>query len=173
MSDEDYVYDEESGEWIKEPVKPTFGQLHNLRSDLRNNVQWYSIAPDIKNGIYKFFSSKVDSVLHDPNAGPELKVASQLLDATDKSYTENMKIFNDNRIGAVIKGSTPHFEYVAGEAAKGVAKVSLDTGIPVIFGVITAENLEQAIERAGTKDGNKGRDAAISAIEMVNLLENI
>ena len=76
-------------------------------------------------------------------------------------------------IGAVIKGSTPHFEYVAGEAAKGVAKVSLDTGIPVIFGVITAENLEQAIERAGTKDGNKGRDAAISAIEMVNLLENI
>ena len=76
-------------------------------------------------------------------------------------------------IGAVIKGSTPHFEYVAGEAAKGVAKVSLDTGIPVIFGVITAENLEQAIERAGTKDGNKGRDAAISAIEMVNLLESI
>ena len=76
-------------------------------------------------------------------------------------------------IGAVIKGSTPHFEYVASEAAKGVAKVSLDSGIPVIFGVITAENLEQAIERAGTKDGNKGRDAAISAIEMANLLENI
>lgn len=76
-------------------------------------------------------------------------------------------------IGAVIKGSTPHSEYVASEAAKGIAKVSLDTGIPVIFGVITAENLEQAIERAGTKDGNKGRDAAISAIEMANLLENI
>lgn len=76
-------------------------------------------------------------------------------------------------LGAVIRGSTPHFEYVAGEAAKGVAKVSLDTGLPVIFGVITAENLEQAIERAGAKDGNKGRDAALSAIEMVNLLENI
>ncbi|MDP2942061.1 MAG: 6,7-dimethyl-8-ribityllumazine synthase [Candidatus Omnitrophota bacterium] len=76
-------------------------------------------------------------------------------------------------LGAVIKGSTPHFEYVASEAAKGVAKVSLDTGLPVIFGVITAENLEQAIERAGTKDGNKGRDAALSAIEMANLLENI
>lgn len=76
-------------------------------------------------------------------------------------------------LGAVIKGSTPHFEYVANEAAKGVAKVSLDTGLPVIFGVITAENLEQAIERAGTKDGNKGRDAALSAIEMANLLENI
>ena len=76
-------------------------------------------------------------------------------------------------LGAVIKGSTPHFEYVASEAAKGVAKVSLDTGLPVIFGAITAENLEQAIERAGTKDGNKGRDAALSAIEMANLLENI
>ncbi|MFA5336108.1 MAG: 6,7-dimethyl-8-ribityllumazine synthase [Candidatus Omnitrophota bacterium] len=76
-------------------------------------------------------------------------------------------------LGAVIKGSTPHFEYVSSEAAKGVAKVSMDTGIPVIFGVITAENLEQAIERAGTKDGNKGRDAAVSAIEMANLLENI
>lgn len=76
-------------------------------------------------------------------------------------------------LGAVIKGSTPHFEYVSSEAAKGVAKVSMDTGIPVIFGVITAENLEQAIERAGTKDGNKGRDAALSAIEMANLLESI
>ncbi len=76
-------------------------------------------------------------------------------------------------LGTVIKGSTPHFEYVSGEAAKGVAKVSMDSGIPVIFGVITAENLEQAIERAGTKDGNKGRDAAMSAIEMANLIENI
>ncbi|MFA5094145.1 MAG: 6,7-dimethyl-8-ribityllumazine synthase [Candidatus Omnitrophota bacterium] len=76
-------------------------------------------------------------------------------------------------LGAIIKGSTPHFEYVSSEAAKGVAKVSIDTGVPVIFGVITADNLEQAIERAGTKDGNKGRDAAVSAIEMANLLENI
>lgn len=76
-------------------------------------------------------------------------------------------------LGAVIKGSTPHFEYVASEAAKGIAKISLDTGVPVIFGIITAETLEQAIERAGTKDGNKGRDAALSAIEMANLLENI
>lgn len=76
-------------------------------------------------------------------------------------------------LGAVIKGATPHFEYVASEAAKGIAKVSLDTGVPVIFGIITAESLEQAIERAGTKDGNKGRDAALSAIEMANLLENI
>ena len=76
-------------------------------------------------------------------------------------------------LGTVIRGSTPHFEFVAGEAAKGVAKVSLDTLVPCIFGVITADTLEQAIERAGTKDGNKGRDAALSAIEMANLVEKI
>ena len=76
-------------------------------------------------------------------------------------------------LGTIIRGATPHFEFVASEAAKGVAKVSLDTGIPCIFGVITADNLEQAIERAGTKDGNKGRDAAMSAIEMANLYERI
>jgi 6,7-dimethyl-8-ribityllumazine synthase len=72
-------------------------------------------------------------------------------------------------LGTVIRGATPHFEFVASEAAKGVAKVSLDTGVPCIFGVITADSIEQAIERAGTKDGNKGRDAALSAVEMANL----
>ena len=76
-------------------------------------------------------------------------------------------------LGTVIRGATPHFEFVASEAAKGVAKVSLDTGVPCIFGVITADNIEQAIERAGTKDGNKGRDAAISAIEMANLCAKV
>jgi 6,7-dimethyl-8-ribityllumazine synthase len=76
-------------------------------------------------------------------------------------------------LGTVIRGATPHFEFVANEAAKGVAKVSLDTGVPCIFGVITADNLEQAIERAGTKDGNKGRDAAMSAIEMANLADKV
>ena len=72
-------------------------------------------------------------------------------------------------LGTIIRGATPHFEFVASEAAKGIAKVSLDTNVPCIFGVITADNIEQAIERAGTKDGNKGRDAALSAIEMANL----
>ena len=76
-------------------------------------------------------------------------------------------------LGTVIRGATPHFEFIASEAAKGIAKVSLDTGVPCIFGVITADNLEQAIERAGTKDGNKGRDAALSAIEMANLYEKV
>ncbi len=76
-------------------------------------------------------------------------------------------------VGAVIRGGTPHFDYIAGEVAKGIAKVSLDTGVPVIFGVITTDTLEQAIERAGTKAGNKGWDAAVSAIEMANLFKNI
>lgn len=76
-------------------------------------------------------------------------------------------------LGTVIRGSTPHFDYIASEAAKGVAKVSLDTGIPCIFGVITADTLEQAIERAGTKDGNKGRDAALTAIELANLYKKV
>jgi len=72
-------------------------------------------------------------------------------------------------LGAVIRGSTPHFEYVASEVAKGVASVSLETGLPVIFGIITSDNLEQAIERAGSKSGNKGWQAAASAIEMADL----
>ncbi len=73
-------------------------------------------------------------------------------------------------LGAVIRGGTPHFEYVAGECVKGLAQVSLDSGIPVAFGVLTVDNIEQAIERAGTKAGNKGAEAALSALEMVNLL---
>lgn len=76
-------------------------------------------------------------------------------------------------IGAVIRGSTPHFEYVSNEVSKGIANVSLSTEIPIIFGVLTTDNIEQAIERAGTKNGNKGYDAAITAIEMANLLKNI
>ena len=76
-------------------------------------------------------------------------------------------------LGAVIRGGTPHFEYIAAEVSKGIAKVSLDTGLPVIYGVIAADTLEQAIERAGTKMGNKGFDAAVTAIEMANLLRSI
>ncbi len=76
-------------------------------------------------------------------------------------------------LGCVIRGATPHFEYISAEVAKGIAKVSLENGIPVSFGVITADNLEQAIERAGTKAGNKGWDAALSAIEMINLFKTM
>lgn len=76
-------------------------------------------------------------------------------------------------LGSVIRGATPHFDYVAGEVAKGVAQVSLSSGKPVLFGVITADTIEQAIERAGTKAGNKGWDAALSAIEMTDLVNKI
>ncbi len=74
-------------------------------------------------------------------------------------------------LGAVIRGSTPHFDYVASEVSKGIANVSLDTEIPVIFGVLTTDTIEQAIERSGTKAGNKGYEAAVTAIEMVNLFK--
>ena len=76
-------------------------------------------------------------------------------------------------LGAVIKGSTPHFDYVCAEVSKGVAHVALETEIPVIFGVLTTNSIEEAIERAGTKAGNKGADAAMTAIEMINLIKGI
>ena len=76
-------------------------------------------------------------------------------------------------LGAIIRGGTPHFDYIASEAAKGIASVALSSGKPVAFGIITADNIEQAIERAGTKQGNKGKDAALSAIEMANLAEKL
>ncbi len=76
-------------------------------------------------------------------------------------------------LGAVVRGETPHFEYIAGQLTKDISRVGLDTGLPVIYGVITADTLEQAIERAGTKQGNKGFEAAVSAIEMANLLSSI
>ena len=76
-------------------------------------------------------------------------------------------------LGAVVRGGTPHFEYIATEVSKGIAKVGLETGLPVIYGIIIADSLEQAIERAGTKMGNKGFEAAVEAIEMANLLKSI
>ena len=74
-------------------------------------------------------------------------------------------------LGAIIRGDTPHFDYIASETSKGISKISLEFSLPVIFGIITADTLEQALERAGTKAGNKGWDAALSAVELVNLLE--
>lgn len=76
-------------------------------------------------------------------------------------------------LGAVIRGETPHFDFVASEAAKGIAQASLETGIPIIFGVITTDSVEQAVDRAGTTSGNRGFDAAMSAIEMSNLMKKI
>lgn len=76
-------------------------------------------------------------------------------------------------LGAVIRGGTPHFDYVCNEVSKGIASVSLETEVPIAFGILTTENIEQAIERAGTKHGNKGYEAAVTAIEMVNLVETL
>lgn len=76
-------------------------------------------------------------------------------------------------LGAIIRGATPHFEYVAAEASKGIAQVMLETEVPIIFGILTTDTLEQAIERAGTKAGNKGAEAAFSALEMANLLKRL
>ncbi|MGM0462402.1 MAG: 6,7-dimethyl-8-ribityllumazine synthase [Fibrobacterota bacterium] len=76
-------------------------------------------------------------------------------------------------LGAIIRGATPHFEYVAAELTKGIAQVSMETEVPVVFGVLTTDTIEQAVERAGTKSGNKGFDAALTALEMANVMEKI
>ena len=76
-------------------------------------------------------------------------------------------------LGTIIRGETPHFEYVAGEVTKGIAHAALETGVPVLYGIVTADTLEQAIDRAGVKAGNKGFEAAMSAVEMVNLLKDV
>lgn len=90
-----------------------------------------------------------------------------------KKLAESKKFDAIICLGAVIRGDTPHFDYVAAEVSKGVAQVGLNANIPVIFGVVTTDSIEQAIERAGTKSGNKGFDAAMAAIEMANLFKNI
>ena len=96
----------------------------------------------------------------------ELPIAAQAM-AKSKKYDALISL------GVLIRGHTPHFEYIAAEATKGIAQVSLATGVPIAYGVITADTLEQAIERAGSKAGNKGWDAALSAIEMANLIERL
>jgi len=96
----------------------------------------------------------------------EIPAVAQIL-AKSKSYDAIICL------GTVIRGQTPHFDFIAAEVSKGISKVSLDSGLPVAFGVITADTIEQAIERAGTKDGNKGKDAALSAIEMANLFDKL
>lgn len=90
-----------------------------------------------------------------------------------KKMAESGKFNAVITLGAVIRGNTPHFDYVASEVSKGAAQISLTTGVPVLFGVLTTETIEQAIERAGTKAGNKGFDAAVAAIEMADLMEQI
>ncbi len=112
-------------------------------------------------------SDKAVDIYYVPGSFEIPAMARRLVSRKDKSRYHAVIA-----LGAILRGDTPHFEFVASEAAKGVAAVSMETGVPVIFGIITADNLEQAIERAGTKAGNKGWDAAISAIEMASLYES-
>ncbi|MDI6891485.1 MAG: 6,7-dimethyl-8-ribityllumazine synthase [Actinomycetota bacterium] len=90
-----------------------------------------------------------------------------------KKMAESKKYDGLICLGVILRGGTPHFEYICSEAAKGVAKINLDTGVPTAFGIITADTIEQAVERAGTKSGNKGWQAAMSSMEMVNLLKTM
>ena len=90
-----------------------------------------------------------------------------------KKMAESKKYDAIITLGAVIKGSTPHFDYVCAEVSKGMAQISLQTGLPIMFGVLTTNNIEEAIERAGTKAGNKGSDVAFGALEMIDLIKNI
>ncbi len=96
--------DPKTGEFIKEPVNPTFGQLHNMRSQMRSNVNYSDLTPDIREGVYKFFAGKVDSILHDADAVPELLEASKLLKQADAFYAENIKLFNAQQVKAVMRG---------------------------------------------------------------------
>jgi 6,7-dimethyl-8-ribityllumazine synthase len=142
------------------------------------------IAKGLKFGIVvgrfnEFISSKllggaIDALVR--HGGDEENIEAAWVPGAFEIPLVAQKMANSKRfdavicIGAVIRGSTPHFDYVASEVSKGIAKVSLDAGIPVIFGVLTTDSIEQAIERAGTKAGNKGYDAAVTAIEMANLI---
>jgi 6,7-dimethyl-8-ribityllumazine synthase len=130
----------------------------------------------------EFFSTKLlegakDALLRHGVAEADIEVAwtpgSFEMPLIAQKMAESKKYNVVICLGAVIRGGTPHFDYIASEVAKGIAHVGLHTGVPVIFGVITADTLEQAIERSGTKDGNKGFDAAVSAIEMANLMKGM
>jgi 6,7-dimethyl-8-ribityllumazine synthase len=114
-------------------------------------------------GLQRHGAAEADIEIVKVPGSYEIPLAAQAL-ARSKKYDAVICL------GAVIRGATPHFEYVSSEVSKGVAAVSLETGLPVIFGVLTTDTIEQAVERAGTKSGNKGWDAALSAIEMANVM---
>lgn len=151
---------------LGEGEQPTFGQLHNLRSVLRNNVNWLDMSSDLRNGTYKFFANRVDEVLHDPKAVPELQLASRLLDATDTSYGESMRVFNAKEIKAVMAGlesgepADPKllFDAIAREGHTDLtAKIMKMIGHNLASGVKAADvqsMLNASKTLAGTTDGN-------------------
>ena len=125
----------------------------------------------------KLLGGAIDAFVRHGGANDDIDVAwvpgAFEIPLVAKKMVESGKYDSVICLGAVIRGATPHFDMVANEATKGVASVSLQTGVPVIFGVLTVDSIEQAVERAGTKAGNKGFEAMVTAIEMVNLLKNI
>ncbi|MHB9037874.1 MAG: 6,7-dimethyl-8-ribityllumazine synthase [Armatimonadota bacterium] len=145
------------------------------------------VAKDLKFGIVasrfnEFITSKLlegalDAIRRHGSSEDDVEIAwvpgAFEIPIVAKKMAESGKYDAVICVGTVIRGSTPHFDYIASEVSKGIAQVGLSTGVPVIFGVITTESIEQAIERAGTKAGNKGFAAAESAIEMANLLRSI
>ena len=125
----------------------------------------------------KLLSGCIDCLIRHEAADEDLTVA-WVPDAFEipmaaKKLAESGKYDAVICLGAVIRGATPHFDYVCAEASKGIAQVSMQTGVPVAFGVLTTENIQQAVERAGTKAGNKGVDCAMTAMEMVNLFKEM
>ena len=122
----------------------------------------------------KLLSGCIDCLIRHEAADEDLTVAwvpgAFEIPVAAKKLAESGKYDAVICLGAVIRGATPHFDYVCAEASKGIAQVSMQTGVPVAFGVLTTENIQQAVERAGTKAGNKGVDCAMTAMEMVNLL---
>lgn len=150
--------------------------IQHIEGDFRSNYANYGILVTRFNSFItdSLLNGAVDAlkrhgikesqikVYHVPGAYELPLVAKQLANSGDFDALI--------ALGAVIRGGTPHFDYVAGECAKGIGQVSLDAGLPIAFGVLTTDSIEQAIERAGTKAGNKGAEAAMTALEMVNLL---
>ena len=125
----------------------------------------------------KLLSGCIDCLIRHEAADEDLTVAwvpgAFELPMAAKKLAESGKYDAVICLGAVIRGATPHFDYVCAEASKGIAQVSMQTGVPVAFGVLTTENIQQAVERAGTKAGNKGVDCAMTAMEMVNLFKEM
>lgn len=152
-----------------------------------NILEGQLIAKDIKVGIViarfnefigsKLLSGAVDGLKRHGMLEEEITVAwvpgAYEIPLVAQKMAASGKYHAIITLGAVIKGSTSHYDYVCAEVSKGVATASMNTGVPIIFGVLTTDSIEQAIERAGTKAGNKGYDSAVSAIEMVNLLKGM
>ncbi|BAL82696.1 putative 6,7-dimethyl-8-ribityllumazine synthase [Selenomonas ruminantium subsp. lactilytica TAM6421] len=154
---------------------------------MANVIEGFITAKDMKVGIVvarfnEFITSKLlggalDALHRHEAKDEDIDVAwvpgAFEIPVVAKKMAESGKYDAVIALGAVIRGSTTHYDYVCNEVSKGVAQVGMQTGVPTIFGVVTTENIEQAVERAGTKAGNKGTDAAMAAMEMANLLKKI